>query len=147
MSVGFEFSQTLSGAYHTLEAPGDEHPISITIRARVHDMKSFALDPTARIEGEIDAEGFADHRALEGTLEINPILRQKVIYDFSFPNNDGRDCRFHGEQDLTILRSPVKAATTLPGSIYVDDEESARAILRFDLKEDLLKLLRSFKPS
>jgi hypothetical protein len=147
MSVGFEFSQTLAGTYHTLAAPGEEQPISITVTARVHDMKSFALDPTARIEGEIDAEGFADHRALEGTLEINPLLRQKVIYDFSFPDNEGRDCRFHGEQDLTILRSPVKAATTLPGSIYVEDEEHARAILRFDIREDLLKLLRSFKPS
>ncbi len=147
MSVGFEFSQTLAGAYHTLEAPGEEHRISITVTAKVHDMKSFALDPTARIQGEIDAEGFADHRPLEGTLEINPLLRQKIIYDFSFPDNDGRDCRFHGEQDLTILRSPVKAATTLPGSIYVDDEEHARAVLRFDLEKDLVKLLRSFKPS
>ncbi len=146
MSVGFEFAQTLAGTYHTLEAPGDEHPISITVKAQVHDMKSFALDPTARIEGEIDAEGFADHRALTGTLEINPLLRQKIIYDFSFPDNDGRECRFHGEQDLSLLR-PVQAATTLPGSIYVQDEEHARAVLRFDIREDLLKLLRSFKPS
>jgi len=146
VSVGFEFAEKLSGTYHTLAEPGSELPISITITARVHDVTSFAIDPTAHIEGEIDAEGFADHRALEGTLEINPVLRQKVIYDFSFPDNDGRECRFHGEQDLSLLR-PVKAITTLAASIYVDDEERARAVLRFDVRGDLLKLLKSFKPS
>ena len=146
MSVGFQFSETLAGTYHTLEDPGDERPISITVTALVPDMKSFALDPTARISGEIDAEGFADHRALDGTLEINPLLRQKVIYDFSFPDNDGRECRFHGEQDLSLFR-PVQAATTLPGSIYVEDREHARVVMRLSLREDLLKMIRSFKPS
>jgi len=71
VSVGFEFAEKLSGTYHTLADPGKELPISITITARVHDVTRFAIDPTARIEGEIDAEGFADHRALEGTLEIH----------------------------------------------------------------------------
>jgi len=146
VSVGFEFAEKLSGTYHTLADPGKELPISITITARVHDVTRFAIDPTARIEGEIDAEGFADHRALEGTLEINPVMRQKVIYDFSFPDNEGRECRFHGEQDLSLIR-PVKAVTTLPASIYVDDEERARAVLRFDVRGDLLKLLKSFKPA
>jgi hypothetical protein len=146
LAVGFEFRETLSGTYHTLEQPGDERPMSITVTARVHDVTSFALDPTANIAGEIDAPGFADHRALDGTLEINPLLRQKVIYDFSFPDNDGRECRFHGEQDLSLLR-PVSAVTTLPGSIYVEDREHARAVLRLSLREDLLKMLRSLRPS
>ena len=119
--------------------------MSLTVRAHVHDLRRFLLDPTAEIEGEVDAEGFADHRPLRGTLEINPVIRGKLIYDFEFPDNGARECRFHGEQDLEALRL-VSTITTLPGSIFVAEEEHARAVLRFQVRRDLVRLLRSFRP-
>jgi hypothetical protein len=143
--LGFELTQTMSGTYHTLAEPGVERPMSITVRARVHDLRKFVLDPTAEIEGEVDAEGLADHRPLRGTLEINPILRGKLIYDFAFPDNAERQCRFHGEQDLEALRL-VQTMTTLAGGIFVSEEEHARAVLRFQVRKDLVKLLKSFRP-
>lgn len=142
---GFEFAEKMSGTYHTLEKPGVEHPMSITVRAQVHDVRRFVLDPTAEITGEVDAEGFADHRPLRGSLEINIFLKRKLVYDFRFPNNDQQDCRFHGEKEVDPARL-VSTMTTLPGSIFVDDRETARAVLRFHLRDDLLKMIRSFRP-
>jgi hypothetical protein len=145
MAVGFEFSETMSGSYHTLDRPADELPMSITVRAAVHDVKKFLLDPTAEISGEVDAEGLADHKALRGTLEINPLLRRRLVYDFRFADNDGADCRFHGEKEIEASRL-VSTMTTLPGTIFRDDKEVGRAILRFHMRADLLKMIRSFRP-
>ena len=145
MAVGFEFSETMSGTYHTLERPADELPMSITVRAEVHDMKRFLLDPTAEISGEVDAQGLADHKALRGTLEINPLLRRRLVYDFRFADNDGKDCRFHGEKEIEALRI-VSTMTTLPGTIFREDREVGRAILRFHVRADLLRMVRSFRP-
>lgn len=143
--MGFEFRETMSGTYHTLERPGDELPMSITVRAEVTSLRKFLLDPTAEITGEVDAQGLADHRALRGTLEINPVLRRRLVYDFRFNDNDGAECRFHGEKELEALRL-VSTMTTLPGTLFRDDREVGRALLRFHLREDLAKLLRSFRP-
>lgn len=144
MALGFEFHETMSGTYHLLEAPGDELPMSITVRAEVHGLRRFALDPTAEITGEVDARGYADHRALRGTLEINPFVRRRLVYDFHFDENTGRRCRFHGEKELEPTRI-VSTMTTLPGTIYCEDREIGRALLRFHLRTDLLRMLRSFR--
>jgi len=129
-----------------LDDPGSERQLTLTVRATVRDVKRFVWDPTAEITGEIDATGFADHRPLRGTLEINPFLKRRLVYDFRFPDNDDRDCRFHGEKEIDPTRL-VSTMTTLPATIFVDDKETARAVLRFHLREDLVKMLRSFKPA
>lgn len=146
MSVGFEFRETMSGSYHRLDDPGVEHPMSFTIRADIPALVRFAIDPTAQIQGEVDAEGLADHKPLRGTMEINPFLKRKVVYDFHFPDNAGAECRFHGEKEVEPLRL-AESMTTLPGSIFVGEREIARAVLRFAVRQDLLRFLLSFKPT
>ncbi len=144
MSLGFEFRETLTGSYHTLASPGEEHPLSIAVQAQVHDVLRFALDQTLALVGEVDAHGFADHRPLRGTLELAPV-RAKILWDFRFQTNDARDARFHGEVDIDLLR-PTLTLTQLPGSLFVGETEVARAVLRFDLRGDLLRLLTSVRP-
>ena len=144
MSLGFEFREALAGSYHTLASPGEEHPMSITVRAQVDDVLHFAIDPTLALAGEIDAQGFADHKPLRGTLEVAP-LRAKILWDFRFETNDARDARFHGEVDIDLLR-PTLTLSQLPGSLFVGETEVARAVLRFDLRSDLLRLLASVRP-
>ena len=146
MTVGFAFRETMSGSYHRLDAPGVEKPMSFTIRADIATIVRFAIDPTAQIQGEVDAEGLADHKPLRGTMEINPFLKRKVVYDFHFPDNTGTECRFHGEKEVEPLRL-AESMTTLPGSIFAGEREVARAVLRFALKQDLLRFLLSFKPT
>ena len=144
MSLGFVFRESLAGSYHTLASPGDEHPMQIRVEAQVEDVLRFALDPTLALTGEIDAHGFADSQPLRGTLALAP-LRAKIVWDFRFPANDGRDARFHGEVDIDLLR-PALTLTQLPGSLYRGETEVARAVLRFDLRGDLLRLLASVRP-
>jgi len=142
--AGFEFQEMLAGSYHLLTDPGEERPMSLTLHARVRGLRSFLVQAEAEIVGEIDLQGFADHRAFRGRLQIKPVQR-KLVYEARFEDNKGRECRFHGEKELEAIR-PVASLTTLPGSVWSGERELARALLRFDPREDLVRFLRSVKP-
>jgi hypothetical protein len=143
MGVGFSYVETLHGSYHTLQAPGDEFPMSLSLRLEVPDVARYALDGTARIEGELEAPGLVERAPFRGVVVLEP-LKARVTYDFRF-EIAGREHRFHGEREVDLLR-PARSATTLPGRIYRDEQEIARAVLRFDVREGLLELLRSVRP-
>jgi hypothetical protein len=145
LKLGFQFEETMSGSYHRIDTPGEEHPISFTVKADVRSLRKFLLEPIATIQGRIDARGLATDKPLQGTLEINPILKRKLIYDFRFENDAGAECRFFGEKDLEALRL-VQTMTTLPGSVFEGDNEVARAVLRFPLRKDMVRFLRSWRP-
>ena len=141
---GFEFSETMAGSYHLLEAPHDERPISFTIRARAPSWLGFLRRPEVEIEGEVDAEGFADHRLLRGTLGMDVIRTRTLPYAFEFTSNDGRACRFEGKKTIHAGELTI-SMTVLPGSIVAGGEEVGRAVLRFDLQRQLGRFLRSFR--
>jgi hypothetical protein len=145
MTLGFEFRETMSGSYHLEDARDRERAMSFTIRARVHSLARFLRDRIAHIEGEVDLEGFADHRAMRGTLEIDPLLGKKLVYTFCFEADDGRKCRFVGQKTVEFQRL-LDTMTTLPGEI-VDDagHKLGSARLRFDARSDFGKWLKSFK--
>ena len=145
MSLGFEFRETMSGSYHLDDAPDRERAMSFTIRARVFSLARFLRDHLANIEGEVDLEGFADHRAMRGTLEIDPLLGKKLVYTFAFEADDGRKCRFVGRKSVDFTHL-LDTMTTLPGEI-VDDAGNTlgSARLRFDARSDLGKWLKSFR--
>jgi hypothetical protein len=147
MSVGFEFRETMSGSYHLVDAPDRELAISFTIRAVVHDLLQFVRDRKAEIVGEVDVEGFADHRPMRGTLTIDPLLGKELVYDFEFPANDDRRCRFSGKKSVDFLRL-LETMTTLPGQLLgPKGEVVGEARLRFDARSDMAKWLRSFRPT
>ena len=130
--AGFEFQEMLAGSYHLLTDPGEERPMSLTLHAKVRGLRSFLVQAEAEIVGEIDLQGFADHRAFRGRLQVKPVQR-KLVYEARFDDNEGRECRFH-------------SLTTLPGTVWSGERELARALLRFDPKEDLVRFLRSVRP-
>ena len=142
--AGFEFRETMTGTWHRLDAPLDERPIQFTLRAQVDGLRRFLWRRTSEITGEIDAQGLADHRALRGTMEIDPLLGKKIVYDFTFADNDGQEHRFHGEKEIEHARL-VHTMTTLPGTLFQGEREIGRAVLRFHLREDLCRMIRSFK--
>ncbi len=145
MSFGFKFKETMRGNYFMLATPTDERAMSFTIEVKALGLRSFARDPVARIEGRASLEGFADDVALEGTLAFRLHGQQRLIYDFTFNDNDGRPHRFRGQKDLTPL-APVASVTTLPGTIYEGTtREVGRATLRFDLRSDFRRLARSLR--
>lgn len=146
MGVGFSFEETMSGSYHLLSAPLDERAISFSIGARVSRIRQFLKDKTARIQGEVEVEGFADRGPLEGTLGLKLFDERRLAYSFVFRANDGNDYRLHGQKDVTLI-ALVDTMTTLPASIYdAAGKEIGRAVLRFDVRGDLMTFLRSWRP-
>jgi hypothetical protein len=145
MTPGFRFRETMSGTYHLLSAPLDEKSMSFTISAEADDVRRFARDKTWRIEGEVDVEGFAERRPLEGTLAFRLLDQRRLPYRFTFLGDDGNGYEFRGQKDWTVV-APLESMTVLPGAIYdAHGTEIARATLRFDARNDLWRWLRSFR--
>lgn len=142
--AGFEFHETMAGSFRLLDESHDR-PMSFTIRARSSTWASFLRQPEVDIEGEIDAEGFADHRYLRGTLGMDPLRTGVLPYAFRFAANDGAEHAFAGRKTLHAGRL-VESMTVLPGAILdAGGKRVAEALLRFDARTDLGRFLRSFK--
>jgi hypothetical protein len=145
MFPGFSFRETMSGSYWRLDAPADERAITFTIEARAHDLRRFARDKTWRITGTIDAEGLASRRPLEGTLGFRLVDERRLPYRFDFVGDDGERYELSGQKEWSGL-APIESMTLLPASLYDGGgEEMARATLRFDVRSDLGRWMKSFR--
>src|SRR5262249_19608310 len=119
--------------------------MSFTVRARSSTWASFLRRPEVDIEGEVDVEGFADHRYLRGTLGMDPIRTGLLPYAFRFSNNNGAPHAFAGKKTLRAGRL-VESMTVVPGAILdAADVRIGEALLRFDVRSDLARFLRSFR--
>ncbi len=145
MKLGFRFRETMRGTYYLLEAPTDERAMHFTLEASARGLRQFARDKLTRVEGEVTLEGFADARPLQGTLALRMIDQRRLPYDFTFTGNDGKLYRFRGQKDMNVL-APVQSLTVLPATVYDESgDEVARTNVRFDLRGDLRKFIRSFR--
>jgi len=145
MKLGFRFRETMSGTFYFIDTPADERPMSFSLEARVASMRAFARDKLARITGEVTMAGLADRRPLEGTLAMKLLDERRLPYDFSFSADDGTRYRFRGEKNVTAL-APIESMTVLPASLYDGaGKEVARATVKFDVRGDLKKFVRSFR--
>jgi hypothetical protein len=145
MFPGFLFRETMSGSYHLLDSPTEERAIEFTIAVRARDLRKFAKDKEWRIEGDIEVEGLARKRPLEGTLGFKLFDERRLPYRFTFTADDGKTYELRGQKDWSPL-SPLESMTVLPASLYdAAGQEIARARLRFDVRNDLRPWLRSFR--
>jgi hypothetical protein len=110
-----------------------DRPITVRLAWRVR-LGGVELD------GEVHAPGFADHRPARGRLSL--AARRAMVYRFDFVSNTGAQHRFEGERMLSWRGLPLPV-TVLRGRITRDGEEVGRALLRFDLRSDLWRFLRS----
>lgn len=142
---GFEFWETMAGAYHFVDKPHDERPMSFTIRAKSPPLLRFLRRPEVEIEGDIFAPGLANHRHARGTLGMDVLRTRTLPYRFKFVGDDGQSYVFQGQKDVSPF-ALLETMTSLPGSIRNErGEEVAVALLRFDARSDLLTFLRSFQ--
>jgi hypothetical protein len=141
---GFRFRETMRGTYHFLDRPLDERGIEFTIAVVGSGLRNFAKTRTAAIEGDVELEGFAKKTPLAGTLAFK-LDERRLPYEFTFAADDGERYRFRGQKDFSIF-SVADSISTLPASIYdASGKERGRAIVRFDLRADTGKLLKSFR--
>ena len=142
MAAGFEFRQSLSGAYHRLSAPGEEHPIQLDLHAKV-PFQDLMQQQRGRLLGELRAPGFAARSAIEGTVGL-ALRDAKLVYDFRFAADDGRPRRFHGETEIHFRRF-VRTLEDVVGRVYDDEHEEARVILRVPVGIGVARILRTLR--
>ncbi len=145
MGVGLSFRQSMSGSYWLLDAPSDERAIAFTLDAETSDVRALMLDPTWRVAGVIDAERLASQKRLVGTLAFKLFKERRIAYCFTFDGDEGRSYQLIGQEEWSGI-SPIDSLTLLQASICDDRrEEIARATLRFDLRSDWARWLKSFR--
>ena len=142
---GFQFQESMSGTYTLTGAADAPRRISFTSRVTAPDALRHLRDGMADLSGTLDMEGFADDVPLAGTIEISPLRKRLIRYEFSFVGNDGRPYRFAGQKDIRLL-DLVGSFTNLPASLYDQaGKEIGQVRVKFDLSSDLLPMLVSFR--
>lgn len=148
MPVGLSFRLALAGSWATLDRPGEERPLTLTLQVEARDVVKLAIDPIADAQGELDAEGLADHRAVRGTIRSTP-LAGALAYELRFAGNDGEELRLRATSDADPLH-PLRSLATAVGSIFAGEREIARVVLRVGKASAplhaLVSLLRTVRP-
>ncbi|HEU4421957.1 MAG TPA: hypothetical protein VFR67_05380 [Pilimelia sp.] len=113
-----------------VESPGLPHPLA---------------DVRARAIGRVQIAGWADDQNATGTVRIAPVRARRIRYELEFTTLDGRRLRLDGWKSTKLTR-PVRTMTELPAVVVdPDNQVVGEARLRFDLRHELLPLLRSFR--
>src|SRR5262249_23133234 len=126
---------------------GAERPIRFSLRAAAEDLARYLRDHTVALSGTLEAEGLAAHAPAEGTMLLAPLTQGIIRYELAFTGDDGQPYRLQGQKNVR-LADLAGTMTTLPASILKVEAgvEVGRAVLRFNLKDDFLSFLRSWKP-
>jgi hypothetical protein len=147
MRLGFEFEEVMSGTYTRTGHPSQTGELRIQARAKAADALQHLRDGMVEMDGTLDMEKVASDVPVSGSIEIRPLTKKIIRYDFSFTGDDGRPYRFTGQKDIRFSDF-VTTMTTLNGAITdASGAEFATATLRFDVKADLLPFLVSWKPA
>jgi hypothetical protein len=142
--VGFRFEETMRGEYRR-DGEGAERSFSFRGRAETHNLRDFFRTETVTLKGTVTMEGIANDKPLEGSMVIAPLTRGYIAYDFAFQGDDGERYQFTGAKHVKLL-ALAHTMTTLYGRIIgKKGEDVGRAVVRFDLKNDLARFLGSFR--
>jgi hypothetical protein len=145
MLPGFSFQETMSGSYWLLDQPTEERAIAFTVEAYAPDVRRFAIDKTWRLRGTVDAERLASACVLEGTLLFKLLDERRLPYRLIFTGDDGRRYELSGQKEWSTL-APFESMTLLPATLYdAAGDELGRATLRFDLRADWARWMKSFR--
>lgn len=140
--LGFLFRETMRGNYYLLDRPLDERALEFTLKVEAKKLRAFVRERICAITGTVTVEGIATNAKLEGTLAF----RERCLpYDFKFRGDDGKTYRLRGQKDFNWF-TPAESMSTLPITLLdADDHEIGRATVRFDLRGDTGKLVKSFR--
>ena len=140
--MGISFFETMQGLAHFEDGP---RPLRFQIKAESTHIGAFLLGGEVKITGTVSAPPLVDTAPIEGHMEVMPLRRRRITYDFSFRDDEDTPCRLSGQKTIS-LRRPIASMTDLEATLYRDGEAVADAELHFDLA-DLLDFLRSWSPS
>jgi hypothetical protein len=140
--LGFYFREKMEGH---VQRPGERFDRSFRFEfdVRAPSVLEFATTAVGEMTGHVHIDGLAKNAPATGRIEISPWHRKAVRYVFDFTGADGKRYSFDGAKRVTVRRHLV-GWTTLPGKVYdAQGQVWGDALLRFDLKRELRKLVRS----
>jgi len=130
------FRQSLFGSYRKTTEPGIERPLELELSG-TRDTLVPGLGGTVAVRGEISARGFAEHRAVSGSVRLERWVPFAMSYDLEFTGDDDRAYRLVAER-RPRLADIVYSASRIRGRITGSDgEQVATADLRLDFRRDL----------
>jgi hypothetical protein len=142
MSLGISFREWLTGSYWTLAAPTDERALDVALEA---SPSGAAHDLGWRLTGTVDAEHLATRQPLDGSVTLRLLDERRVPYRLAFTGDDGKRYELSGQKEWTALM-PLDSLTLLSTGLYDEGgEEIGRATLRFDMRADWARWLRSLR--
>jgi len=150
MGLGFQLAESMSGSYYLLDEPLRDHALRFRLRLGVNGLRRFLRERKVDAKGLIHVEGLAERAPegveLAGSLAMKLFDEKRIPYDLSFQGDNGRSYRLRGQRDF-FMHDAVDSLTILPASLFDDAGlEIGRAVLRFDPKNDLGALVKSFRP-
>lgn len=151
MGLGFELRESFSGGFYRLDDPMSDLAIRMSLRWGVNGIRRFVRERKVGIEGRIWVEGVAERSGeegvpLRGTVVMRLFDEKRMPYELVFEADDGATWRLRGQRDF-FMHDAVDSLTMLPASLYDGSgQEAARAMLRFDPRTELPKLVKSFRP-
>jgi hypothetical protein len=136
-------SEVHSGAFALGTDPSHlDRPMLVRLGWRVRSLATLRSEGI-ELSGELHAPGFADHRSARGRITMPS--RGSLRYRVEFVSNAGQTHFFEGERTLSLKGVPA-AVTVLSGRIVTSEgNEIGRALLRFDLRSDFVRFLRSIR--
>src|SRR5690606_21687874 len=97
----FSFRQILVGGYRWLDAPANEHPLSVNLRAGRPRLLPPRSGPLAG-EGESDAQGLANRKRIAGSIERARGALTDARYELAFEDDPGRELRLSARRRATL---------------------------------------------
>jgi hypothetical protein len=139
------FHENMSGGYHLLAHPLEDCTAELSLDVSIDRLRDFVRTPALHVEGVVSLAGVATARPCSGKIALRVVNEQRIPYDLHFTADDGRAYQLYGQRDLTVPKL-ADALTTLPMSLCDDTgREVGRAVLRFDMRTELVQLLRSIR--
>jgi len=124
------FRQTLVGSYR-LGGDDRERPLSLEI-AQSQASLLPKLGGGLAVEGQIDAKGLADRRAVRGRVLLDRWMPLRSRYELELEANDGAKLTLSGER-RPEARTPFWSASTVGGEIR---DSNGAVVARFELRID-----------
>lgn len=144
--MGFQFAETMAGTVSWHAEPGARYPLRFDIVVEAASLRQHLRDGRAEVRGVLHAPPIAQGVDVEGVLTIRPLVQRIIRYELAFLGDDGQAYELVGQKDIR-WRAARHTFTRLPAEILDDRRRPvATCEARFDLRNDGLSFLRSFRP-
>jgi hypothetical protein len=148
--VGVGFAVPLRGHFHRFDSPLVDRAIDCHLAFELEGMRQSVLHRVGRVSGWVTASGLARAPVLDGAVTYREASEGQAIVTLHFASDgeagSGERLTLRGFVEVLPV-APLTTATTMPFSLYsASDQEIGRGVLRFDLRGDLGRVVRSLRP-